>query len=100
MGAQRVVQPDVAARDHEAGEPDVVVRQEDHAPSSACAAREVDHVADQRFAGFVGGVRLACEDELQRTLVVREQRLEARAIVQEQRGALVGRETTPEAHRQ
>ncbi|MGQ3366541.1 hypothetical protein, partial [Rhizobium oryzihabitans] len=54
-------------------------------------------LADQLLALVVGGVRLAGEDELDATVVVREQRTQPVGLAEQQCGALVGGHAAREA---
>ena len=94
------VQPHVAAVVHRAGDADVVVGDEHETVANVGAAGEPIDLADERLAGLVGRMRLAGEDELHRSVVVEQQRLETFDLTQEQRRALVGGEATGESDRE
>ena len=78
----------------------VVIGKEHHAAVRARAARECDDPLDQLLAALVGGMGLAREHDLERTLGIREQARQPLGVAEEQIGALVGREAPREADRQ
>ena len=59
--------------------------------------REVEDLADQVLAGVVFGMGLAGEEDLQRAVLVGEERHESRDIVEEQVAALIGGDAAGEA---
>ncbi len=71
--AERVVQPDVAARVHRLRERDVVVGHEDDAVPDLGVVGEADHLLDQLLAALVGRVRLAGDHDLDRPGRVQQQ---------------------------
>ena len=75
--AQRVVQPDVAARVEVLRHRDVVVGQVDDAVPDLGVVGEPHDLLDQRLALVVGRVRLAGDDQLDRSLGVQQQGLAA-----------------------
>ena len=98
--AQRVVEPHVAAGVEQARHADVVVREEHDAVPDLGVVGEVHELLDQLLAAVVGGVRLAGDDELHRTVGVQQQRLEPGGVAQHQGEPLVGRHATGEADRE
>ena len=64
--AQRVVQPHVAARVERLSQGHVIVGQEDHLAADVLLICEKHHLLDQSLADFVGGMCLACDDDLDR----------------------------------
>ena len=88
--AQRVVEPDVAARVEVQRHRDVVVGQEDDAVAHLGVVGELHQLLDQLLAGLVGGVRLAGDDELDRPLGVEQQLLEPLGVAQHEGEPLVG----------
>ena len=87
LGASRVVEPDVVPLNHEAGDVDVVVLEEEQAPGERLLARQRHDVADQFLAG---------EQHLQRLPVALHQGREAVGVSQQQGAALVGGEAAGE----
>ena len=63
-------------------------------------ACESDQLLDQPFANMVGRMGLAREDELDRPLLIRQELLQARGILQQERGALIGGEAPGEPDRE
>ena len=100
VGAQRVVQPDVAAGVERLRHRDVVVGQEHDAVPHLGVVGEPDDLLDQLLAAVVGGVRLAGDDQLDRALGVQQQPLEPLGVAQHQRQPLVRRHAAREADRQ
>ena len=100
IGAQRVVEPDVAARVEGLGHGDVVVGQEDDAVPDLGVVGEPDDVLDELLAAVVGRVRLAGDHQLDGALGVEQQPLEPLGVAHHQRQALVRRCTPREAHGQ
>src|SRR5207237_8116438 len=84
----RVVEPDVGALNQVAGDLDVVVLEEGYA---RLFASQLDDLVEERFARLVGRVGLARIEDLDRLHRRREQALEAGAIGEHPRRALVGR---------
>ena len=70
--AQRVVQPNVAARVEGLRHLDVVVGQEDDAVTNLGVVGELHHLLDEPLAQVVGRVRLASDDQLHGTLLVQQ----------------------------
>ena len=81
----RVVQPDVDAGDEVAGNPDVVVLEDEHATAEPVRAGPLEDLLDHLLAGPIGRVGLAGEDDLDRpSLVVRQQPGEALDVAEQQ----------------
>ena len=89
--AQRVVEPDVAARVEVLRHGDVVVGQEDDAVPDLGVVGEPYELLDELLAAVVSRVGLARDDDLDRSGRVEQQRLEPFGVAHHQREALVRR---------
>ena len=96
----RVVEPDVDTRHEVAGDPHVVVLEDEDAAPELLRARAAEDLLDDLLARPVGRVGLAGEDDLDRSLLVPEQPAQPLDVAEEQAGALVGREAAGEPDRQ
>ena len=82
------------------GEVHAVVFHERHASLESRIAREVIHVLQHLLTRIVGRMRLAGEDDLYRTLHVRDELPQSLDIAEDQVGALVRGESTGEPDRE
>ena len=97
VGADRVVEPHVAAAREHAAHLHVVLLDERHAPLEAGLAGVLVDDAREFLPALVAGVRLAGEDDLHRALGVSEERGETLRLLEDQRRTLVGGEAAREA---
>ncbi len=74
--AKRMVEPQIDTLHETAGDVTVVVFDEDDAVPEACFAAEFVDLLDERFAGFITGMRFACENKLHRPRRVVEQSMQ------------------------
>src|SRR5207248_7076646 len=96
----RRVEPDVDALDETARKPHVVVLEEREPAGESRVARELPDLADQPLAALVGRMRLAGEDDANRSLLRPHELREPFGVGEQQPGALVRREPPREADRQ
>src|SRR5690242_16701513 len=89
----RVVQPDIAAGNHLARNVNVIVFQEDQIPGEFAVLAQVNDLLNEPFAVVVPRMRLAGKNELHRALLVANQFHDVFELLENQRGALVGRKT-------
>ena len=94
--AARVVQPDIAAAHHLARDMDIVILDEDQFALHLAILAEVNDLLDELLALVVARMRLAGEDELQRTLLVMRQLHDVLELLEDERRALVGGEAAGE----
>src|ERR1043166_5041571 len=99
-GPARVVQPDVAAAGHGAGDMHIVVLDENEVAFEFAVFAEVDDVLDVAFAVVVAGMSFAREDELDRALPIVDQLQDVFELLEDQRGALVGGKAAREPDRE
>src|SRR6185436_15837925 len=95
-----VVQPDVDALDQEPPDPHVVVLEDEDPSAELPRARALEDLLDDALTGAVRRMRLAGEDQLDGPLLVPQEAGEPVDVVEDQAGALVGREAPGEADRQ
>ena len=95
---QRRVEPDVHALNQVARDAYVVIFQEHHAPAELRFAHERDDLLDERLAGVVERMRFARKNDLHRPFGIVQNSGQPRFVPEEQRGALIGRETAREAY--
>src|SRR5579884_1626774 len=100
VGADGIIQPEVGAGDEIARHVDIIVLQENDLPAKLVAARNAVDLLNQGLARFVGGVRLAREDDLHRALRIEQDAAQAFHIAKDERGAFVGGEAAREADKQ
>ena len=86
--------------DEEAGDPHVVVLEDEHPAAELGRARPGEDVLDHPLAGPVGRMGLAGEHDLDRPLLVPQQPGQPVHVAEQQAGPLVGREPAGEADRQ
>ena len=92
-----IVQPHVHALHQVPADVDVVILDEHQPAEKRRVAREIGDLLQHPLAGHVLRMRLPCEDNLDRHLRLVHQRDQRLEILQQQVGALVGREAPGEA---
>src|ERR1700731_3487049 len=67
MWSNRIVQPEIRARNQVAGHGDIIIFQEDDLAPESIAARETIHLLNQRLARFISWMSLTSKDYLHRS---------------------------------
>ena len=93
----RIVHPHIYALDHALGQGDIVTGYEYNLADEAGVLGNVHNLLDEVLAGFVGRVGLTGEEELHGLGGIVHNLVQAVQIAEQQRGTLVGSETTGEA---
>src|SRR5688572_21665356 len=96
----RIVEPDIAAGNHLARDVHVIILDEDEAAFEFAVFAKVNDVLDETLAFIVARMGFAGEDELNRALRVLRELHDVFELLEDQRSALVSRETAREADRE
>ncbi len=89
----RIVQPEIRARNQVAGHGDIIIFQENDLAPECIAARETIHLLDQRLARFISWMCLTGKDNLHRALRIIHNAVQALHITENQGRSLIRCET-------
>src|SRR5207253_333656 len=92
----RIVQPDIAARNHLAGDMNIVILNKDQVAFQFAEPAQVNNMLNVALAFVIARVRLARENKLDWPLPVVRQLDDILELLKNERGAFVGREAAGE----